>query len=78
MAPNAGGDLVCVFPNAAQPDNDLAAGKALSLPAGGWRVDPESAMRLIAVVSDTPLDLALEGKRAEGALFALSVGSDAH
>ena len=35
-------------------------------------------MRLVAVVSDTPLDLALEGKRAEGALFALSVGSDAH
>jgi uncharacterized protein YgiM (DUF1202 family) len=73
MAGATGETLQCLFPNAVQPDNDVAPGKALHLPAGGWRIGPEGAVRLLTVVTETPLDMVIEGKQAEGPLFKLSV-----
>jgi hypothetical protein len=78
MAANAGDTLQCLFPNAVEPDNDVAAGKPLVLPAGGWRVAPEGPVRLLAVVTDAPLDLVIEGKQAEGPLFKLAVTAENH
>jgi hypothetical protein len=76
MANNAGSTLQCVFPNLAQPDNDVRPGRSLALPAGGWKVAPEGAVRLLAVVTDAPLDLLIEDKQAEGPLFSMSVNAD--
>jgi hypothetical protein len=74
MATNAGDALQCLFPNTLQPDNDVAAGKVLALPAGGWK-GPEGPVRLLAIVTDAPLDLAIADKQADGPLFRLSVGA---
>jgi hypothetical protein len=78
MAGNAGDALQCVFPNAAQPDNDLAAGKTVSLPSGSWKVNPEGPARLLAVVTDAPLDLLIPDKQADGPLFKVSVTDENH
>ena len=76
MAGNAGDTLQCLFPNSDQPDNDVVAGKLLRLPAGGWRVGSDGPGRLLAVVTDSPLDLVIEGKQAEGPLFKLLVTAE--
>jgi hypothetical protein len=73
LAGVGGGDLQCLFPNAAQPDNEIAPGKTLALPAGGWQVSPDGAARLLAVVSDAPFDLMLPDKQVDGPLFHVTV-----
>jgi hypothetical protein len=75
MATNAGDALQCLFPNTLQPDNDVAAGKALALPAVGWK-GLEGPVRLLAIVTDAPLDLAIADKQADGPLFRLSVNAE--
>jgi uncharacterized protein YgiM (DUF1202 family) len=74
MAAARGDALQALFPNAAQPDNDLRAGRKLALPGRGWRVQPpEGKVSLLAIVTDAPLDLALPDKLADGPLFRVSV-----
>jgi hypothetical protein len=76
MAPNAGDSLQCVFPNAVQPDNEVSAGKPVTLPSAGWRLAHEGAARVVAVVTDAPLDLLIADKQADGPLFKLSVSAE--
>ena len=65
--------LRCLFPNAANPDNEIAAGRALSFSTARADAGERGAIRLLALVSDAPLELMLEEKEAEGAYFRLAV-----
>lgn len=72
----AGRVLRCLFPNANQPEDDIAAGRVLSLTLP--RPDPadRGAIRLLAVVSDAPPDLVFEDKEPDGAYFRVAVTED--
>jgi len=72
----AGRVLRCLFPNAANADNEIAAGRALVFNAARADAGDRGAVRLLAVVSDAPLELMLEDKEAEGAYFRVAVTED--
>ena len=72
----AGRVLRCLYPNAASPDHDIAAGRALSFSTARADAGDRGAIRLLALVSDAPLELMLDEKEAEGAYFRLAVTED--
>jgi len=71
-ANDAGDSLQCLYPNAAQPDNEYAPGKPLSIAAAG---PMREGVRILAIVTDRPLDLALPDKEADGPLFRVPVSA---
>ena len=71
-----GNTIRCLYPNAAQPDADFAAGKTLSIsdnvardPAGRTR----EGVKVLALLTERPIDLALPDKEVEGALFQVRI-----
>lgn len=72
----AGRVLRCLFPNATSPDNEIAAGRALGFSTARADAGDRGALRLLALVSDAPLELMLDEKEAEGAYFRLTVTED--
>lgn len=68
--------LRCLYPNAANPDNELAAGRTLSV--SGVRIDPaeRTQTRFLAVVADAPLDLMFDDKEPDGDFFKLTVNEN--
>lgn len=71
-AGEAGDSLRCLFPNATQPDSDFSPGKPISIAATG---QAREGVRILAIVSDRPIDLALPDKEAEGPLFRVPVNA---
>ena len=65
--------LRCLFPSVANPDNEIAAARVVSI--AGVRVDAaeRGPLRLLALVADAPLDLVFEDKEPEGPYFRLAV-----
>lgn len=65
--------LRCLFPSASNPDNEIAAARALTI--AGVRLDPaeKGTVRLLALVADAPPDLMFEDKESDGPYFRLTV-----
>jgi len=78
MTGAAGDSLQCLFPNAGQPDNEVSAGKAMTISTAlvsDIEAHARDRVKILAVVSRQPIDLMLPDKRAEGDSFRVPVSS---
>lgn len=83
IASDTGDAIQCLYPNAAQPDNDYRAGHSVSIPGSGSLLagamitkgarDSRGGVKLLALVSAKPVDLLLPDKEMEGGLFRVTV-----
>jgi hypothetical protein len=74
MVDRRAGVIHCLFPNADAHENQLAPGGTLRVPGGAAAYSPtvpRGELVFLAVVADTPLDLLLPEKQANGPYFSL-------